>query len=760
MTSHITVASGRALLAAGLVLLLAACGGGGGGGGGGSSASTGGGAAARGSLVVDVTRVTIASPPVVEFRVEDSQGMAFSRLTAADVRFVIAQLNPGHGGEPSAWQNYINTLEGAGSVGPGSEDKVQGTTEPATSGAFVNHGDGSYTYTFATDVTNVTWPVAVTYRPTWTHRLGILIAGAADVTNAVYTWQPSTGATSGITSREIVKTENCNECHGQLSFHGGGRIDTRLCVTCHNPGSADANSGNTIDAKVLYHKLHSGANLPSVVAGGTYAIYLGETLREFSDLHFPQDRRNCTKCHDGAEPDTPQGDNWQNRPSAEACGSCHDNIDFSTGLSTIAGLADHPGGAADNSMCSDCHASTGVAGSVADAHVIPTHVSREHFAYTITGATYDAGTGRVTATFTITDPSNGDTPYDLTEADWATSTLRLNIAWDTDDYTNTGSGSGVAKAVQIAFLSGGALDATYHSYNAGTGEHTVVSDPLPAAAQAAGSGSVAIEGYPKADVDGVTVNTPITSAVAYFSITDTTTQSRRVVVDNAKCLQCHETLSLHGNNRVNETAICVTCHNPNNTDIEVRPTDGSAVDAKKEESIDFKRMIHAIHAGEAGEYEFRENGIVVYGHITSRSSAYNAVDFSHMRFPGILSNCTTCHDGDSYKLPLDPAVQPSTVDTNSLLTETKAGWTLQTWIPDTDPSDDLVITPTAAVCSSCHDSVASMTHMEEFGAGLRESGAELGTGVTRASVGGYVERCVNCHVEGQGADMDTVHGIE
>jgi hypothetical protein len=33
-----------------------------------------------------------------------------------------------------------------------------------------------------------------------------------------------------------------------------------------------------------------------------------------------------------------------------------------------------------------------------------------------------------------------------------------------------------------------------------------------------------------------------------------------------------DTLILHGNNRTNEIGICVICHNPNATDIEVRPT--------------------------------------------------------------------------------------------------------------------------------------------------------------------------------------------
>lgn len=732
----------RDLIVACLVLLLAACQSDGDDG---AEGPPGPGTVSTATAITpQVSSVSTQSAPVVEFYIEDQYGIPFTGLTADNARFTIAQLDPGANGEPSAWQSYINKIETAGSAGPGTEDKLQANYEKATEGTFVNNGDGSYTYTFATNITNVTSPVAVPYDATRTHRIAIQLDNGVPVRNVIYTWQPSTGATSGITSREIVKIDSCNECHNKLAMHGGGRIDTRYCVTCHNPGSADANSGNTIDFKVMVHKLHMGEKLPSVVAGGSYSIWgHRDTKFDFSDVVFPQDVRNCTKCHDGSDSGTPEGDNWKNRPSVEACGSCHDDVNFTDG--TL-----HQGSIADNSMCSDCHASGGSAGPVADDHIIPTHVARERFAYTITGATFDAGMGRVTANFKITDPSNGDAPYSLTEAVWTASTLRLNIAWDTSDYTNTGSGSGVSKAVQIAFLSGGVLNATYHSYDAGTGVHTVVSDPLPAAALASGSGSVAIEGYPKADVGGTIVNTPITSAVAYFAINDITARARRQVVASAKCLQCHETLSLHGNNRVNEPAICVTCHNPNNTDIEVRPTDGSAVDGKIEESIDFKRMIHAIHAADKDGHGFRENGIVVYGHIMGSSTAYNAVDFSHVRFPGILSDCTTCHEGTSYTLPLNPSVQPSTIGTGTTLTQTKAGWNLATYIPDTDPANDLVITPTAAVCSSCHDKAIAQAHMEQNGALF---------GVTRDVAAVTVEVCEICHGPGRVGDVATLHGI-
>ena len=49
-------------------------------------------------------------------------------------------------------------------------------------------------------------------------------------------------------------------------------------------------------------------------------------------------------------------------------------------------------------------------------------------------------------TFSVTDPTNGDAPYDIKTAPAFTagsaSTLSLQIAWTTADFANNGSGQG------------------------------------------------------------------------------------------------------------------------------------------------------------------------------------------------------------------------------------------------------------------------------------------------------------------------------
>jgi hypothetical protein len=77
--------------------------------------------------------------------------------------------------------------------------------------------------------------------------------------------------------REVVKLDNCNQCHSTLQAHGGTRRDVRLCVLCHTAGAEDRNvadaaggtPGASIAFEVMIHKLHAGAHLPSVLGIGT-----------------------------------------------------------------------------------------------------------------------------------------------------------------------------------------------------------------------------------------------------------------------------------------------------------------------------------------------------------------------------------------------------------------------------------------------------------------------------------------------------------
>ena len=113
-------------------------------------------------------------------------------------------------------------------------------------------------------------------------------------------------------------------------------------------------------------------------------------------------------------------------------------------------------------------------------------------------------------------------------------------------------------------------------------------------------------------------------------------------------------LTLHGNNRTEEPQVCIVCHNPNNTDIPFRQgTDPKALVGRyayPEQSIDFKTLVHGIHASTTG---FREKPLVViaFNHTVFDASALD-------KSPGELTNCVTCHIDNrrkgTFELPLRP----------------------------------------------------------------------------------------------------------
>jgi len=766
-------------------------------------------------LSITVTGVSINSAPVVNFRATNQDGVAVAGLTLDDLRFTIAKLTPGSNGAPSSWQNYINTS--SSSLDPGY---VRGNRE--NNGTLVDNKDGTYTYTFSTDITNPAQtcppadtpcvdadgnPINTSYNASLTHRVAIQTRGERPQANGVYTFIPGSGAVTS--SREIVKTETCNVCHNKIEAHDA-RIDTQYCVMCHNPGSTakgqvGAEVGPTpIDFKVMIHKIHRGEGLPSVEAGGDYGIFgFSGSLASFKDVVFPQDINNCTKCHDGtdgASNFTAQGDNWKTQPSKAACSSCHDDLYFGTDPVKPYQTVSHIAQAAaqvppvvvvpdpTDDMCIACHGKNEIA-DVAAKHPVPVNVAVTKFQYNLleicgtpVGSSPNcAAESTPTVRFSVSDPTGATTHghgnlYDVagpTNADrdpefGASASLNILTGWmsgkswgtvDGIDYTNNGgAGNRPAVANSLSALT----NAVPHPDADGT--YVITLAALPAAAR---SGVIAIEGHPRGEsVVGsgtFNINVPVKGEVVNFGIGGSPAVTRRVAVDvETKCDKCHSRLALHGANRAENAQLCVLCHNPRNTDVRNRPKDGdglpvaTALDGKFEESIDLKRLIHGIHAARRDDpstpgviegHGFREKGLGIQGRTTTSFD-----DFGHIRFPGILNDCTTCHNTGTYELtgkwaaPLQNGIlattmraAPDPIGSGDFATQT------------TDQSNDLLTTPTAAVCSACHDGALPQAHMESVG------GAKFF--VKQADIDTSYETCSVCHGPGSIADVKAVHGV-
>ena len=745
------------------------------------------------SITGKILSVAISGPPVVKFQLTGENGAFLQGLPAADLSFTIAQLVPGQNGTSSQWNSYIyGTVTPAGCpAGVAACDtapKTQPTVESATSGTFVDNGDGTYQYTFKTDITKVP---DVVYNASLTHRVGFEIRNLVQANNGAYTFQPSTGATTGIFMREIVETATCDNCHTMLNAHGGARVETQYCVMCHTPGNSDPYSGNTLDFKVMVHKIHSGNTLPSIQTAsgpnttptlgiGYWIVGFGESLNNFNTLLYPQDTRNCVTCHVQTIPAATQAADYAAVPTAEACGACHDNVNFSTG-------ANHSSGniVANDSQCSTCHGTTSTIDNgnlqVAAAHVIPEVVAATHFQYIVNSVTFTTNTAHQVypiVKFSVVDPTNGNAPYNiLTAAAFAgidpgtgapvcanggTAALAINIAWETSDYTNWGSGTtattwgqpfslnplivpGCAAAVPASALAGpdstGAFTLT--SPMALPTPPTANCPPASATAcPAIANIAVVIQGHPGMVTTGPGATAiPVTSTVSYANVAGGTPVPRRTVVDIAKCDVCHSLLTAHGDNRNNNPQVCVACHNPASTDVGMRQTlTAPGIDGLWEQAIDFKHMIHAIHDGSvrgaAG------SPFVIYGY---KGSVNN---FTDVVFPGQLNRCDACHAGTSYYPVLDTAVQAMTFIT---------GLSKETPNPTT-VGNPIAISANMSVCSGCHVDATTQAHMEQNGGSTAVTKDAEGRTIISTNPAN-VETCSVCHGAGGVADVRVVHNI-
>jgi OmcA/MtrC family decaheme c-type cytochrome len=650
-----------------------------------------------------ITKVDISADGkvTVSYKLTDASGAPLGRdkLDANRERFSIARIVTDPNTGYTQWMSYVLAdVQGAVYKLDGND------TQPAlasVSGVPVSAGDsggtfqeiavGSYTYTFKTILPadydkNAT--TRVMYQASKDNR--------ASTTTATFDFVPA-GAPITVT-RQVVSTDNCNKCHDPLVAHGS-RKDTKLCVICHTPQNVDPASGNSVDFKVYIHKLHDASNLSSVQAGKPYNI--GST--DFSDITWPQDVRNCTTCHSNA----PNADNYKTNPSRAACGSCHDQIDWTTGKSTVKGGVDHAGGPqADDKNCKLCHipdSGQEFDASIVGAHTIPAESKQlKGVNYTIKAATVQAGQ-KATVDFNIKD--NAGNPIDPNTMN----SLSLILGWPSSDFSAVLSetvNTIPAATATTTFSRAGTLTSL------GNGDYRYTFNAPVDASWTAGTVGVSIAGYKNTTIKGnygkdTVVREGNVNPVLYVSVDSSPAVPRRVVVDRNKCNSCHldlgspAGLAIHGGSRRN-TQLCVECHTVNLDDAARHPKD-----QLPPESLHFDYLVHSIHMGSARAAATNFNG---------------AINTADIAFPGNPADCLKCHNPGTYSLPLPAGVQPQTV--------TQDGKVIS------------VTQPITAACAGCH------------AGDTEEGGFEKHVA---ANTTNNVENCVNCHGTGKPYDVVTIH---
>lgn len=166
------------------------------------------------------------------------------------------------------------------------------------------------------------------------------------------------------------------------------------------------------------------------------------------------------------------------------------------------------------------------------------------------------------------------------------------------------------------------------------------------------------------------------------------------------CSSCHLKLDMHGATASNNTQMCVVCHNPNVTDIRARTKENGMVmlgeDGQYEESEDFKRLIHGVHAAA----DFRIDPLQT--RLGQRPNPDGAGGHS---FPGVLSNCQSCHieDESSGQWTFELDQLPEGMIGSSIITADWATAAFSGKGSQHNLDNHMKMSPIASVCSSCHD---------------------------------------------------------
>jgi OmcA/MtrC family decaheme c-type cytochrome len=680
--------------------------------------------------------------------------------------------------------------------------------------------------------------------------------------NIGYDFVPA-GGTPSVT-RDIVVATSCDGCHDNVTLKKGighvslsapgngipagsavGRNDPRLCVSCHTDQTkygfpeakktatgyddTDSNGYKRVNGEAAFtyprmiHQTHMGnqlvksgynLNAHAKKANGTTGCDATTNTNRgqcFNLVGFPQDQRNCTKCHDGSATKsdgsvnankTTNGDNWKTVPSRLACGACHDGIDFATGTGITLANRDadvaagkpvgttatgHVGGAkADDALCALCHDSTSIPlyhqTTIASLNNPVVKAGVASFAYKISGVTINSAK-QVVVKFQILKngssvalnafaagavPLTGYTGGPTFQVAYATGQDGIAAPTDWNSGHDTLTLADAWAGVNGNSLSGPDATNTYTvtiaASSAGrSASHSLV---LPADAKMVTALIAGAFTDPTVTANGGALpGVPAMVAATGNTPDGKPNVARRVIFSEAKCNNCHDRLgtspNFHGGNY--SIAMCPACHTPNQGG-----STGWAASARV--------WVHGIHSASKRTVPFT-------WHAVSATDNYSV-----LQYPGVLKDCQQCHLPGTYDFSasqytpdliagmlnvqagtgkLNPAsttayVFPQAAPVGSgqwayglkvdNTTDYGTGWSINpatgTLVAKTTQDSNLVTSPITAVCSTCHDATMATAHMEANGGSFYDPRSAA---VTRT------EQCLVCHGNGKVADISVVH---
>ncbi len=568
-------------------------------------------------------------------------------------------------------------------------------------------------------------------------------------------------------------TGSCADCHlgaanGKEYMHhidpgynptGSPALDSvpvRTCLMCHNQDGYSAIQVCADGTKASHSGCADGSTptyMPDPIVRRVHGVHMGENLlskldtgasgdfEAYAGLAFPAGIKDCTKCHNGTD------DDWKTKPSREACGACHDQVNWTTGdfepprptsvpcftasdcsslsaleipacdtsnpvdrcadlslpdsngvcadgstpaAAGICTLTKHGGGPqTDDSKCDGCHVGSGSLAPIETVHQIA------------------APDFKVSADIAMSAPTNG-TDYEGSETPTVTITVKDSSGTALDPATFTAANKDVAEL----FVSGPRDDthpvlttaASNPDPNGFYVYNDLLADASPADPKFAPTSSAFVY-----NLDPVTGLEPGTYTV-FFVVTKAGHRPESWAVKNfqvgtateepmvaTNCVDCHEDSRMHeGYFAVTfNPDICKNCHDYQAQNANNAAGWGAANSNYGFGAAPLSRRVHGVHFGK------------YLSHPEQNTSGIDDIVF-----PQDVRNCQKCHDSAT---------------------------TSGTW---QDPG--------RVACLGCHDSDSDQAH-----------GALMTVDPTPSAPysGDEVESCESCHGAGKDFAVSKVHNI-
>ncbi|MGS0680445.1 OmcA/MtrC family decaheme c-type cytochrome [Shewanella sp. 125m-7] len=646
--------------------------------------------------MAEISNATYADGIItVDFDLENKEGVGLHGLSAEneyhDFRFSLAQLKTNDGSDLKQWISLLNdATNDAGTTFEQGFEQIKNCAE-----CLVDHKDGTYTYTFNTNLTTAVDPAGVVFDASLTQRIAIEMqfeyaSGHELAENAHYDWIPATNSTEGVETRDLVTLETCYTCHqpDSLKAHGGRRLDLENCQSCHNGIVSDPNDVS-VELGHMVHAIHMGPNREGKDAEGN-VVAMPYTIAGYGGDHafdypaFPtKPFMDCATCH--VEDETlADKDLWLANANANACTGCHTDSP-----------AQHKSDKNPELVCTDCHSA-----AVHTDHKKP-YEAAENYDVEVSKVSIDAA-NLIQFDVKIMDADGAlVTKEEVYKQGY--SKPYMVVSWDVEkDYPDYNQAPYSERRIDLK-------DEAKATWNADNTVSVAVTMNFPS-----DIASRSLEVLPVLKVcfeEGTEIRTDCSADNAYpayvqteayravLSDADAVVAERRSIVDTASCFGCHSKEFYHDSNGVN----CIACH-----------TNDKSLKGNGEAS----------------------NGVALLKSTSFMYKAHKATghDNGHGGSGTILkTDCTTCHSategygGLKYGFELGRnAGQAHTIPNTQ---SPAADEEVVPWYASSD----------AAACISCHQkylSDAAMSHMELNGAYI---------GVDKAMAKEAKEACATCH---------------